>query len=259
MNGCSVREHLGRSVEELFPKWFPTFQPFLLRALKGEAIPRVEFHRPGLHVGEAGRDLLASYQPAWDEADEVIGISISLLDVTEHRVSESHEHGGANLKEFVFEVNPEVPWVMDAEGNNLQVSSRWVQTSPLGKDRTRNLRWLEALHTEDLEPTIKVMKHALRTGNPIDIEYRILGEDGEWRWMRSTGSPRFAATGEITRWYGSVEDIHDRKQQELELEKQGRQKSLDDLEVLAKGILVAGALQSSIAESDPAGVPDRVA
>jgi PAS domain S-box-containing protein len=223
-----------------------------LRALQGEAISGVEIHRPGVGLGDVGRDILASYQPAWDEADEVIGVSISLLDITEHKRSEKTGQGVAYLQEFVFEVNPEVPWVMDGDGNNLQVSSRWVQATPLGKDRTRNLRWLEALHNEDLEPTIKTMKHALRTGKPIDVEYRILGVNGGWRWMRSTGSPRFAPNGEITRWYGSVEDIHDRKLQEEESRRESQKVRREDHEVLAKGILVADTLQSSITDPSPA-------
>jgi PAS domain S-box-containing protein len=103
---------------------------------------------------------------------------------------------------------------MDAEGNDLQASSRWVRTTPLGKDKTRNLKWLEALHSDDLEQVIVTMRDALRTGAPIDIEYRIAGVNGEWRWMHSTGAPRFGPSGEITRWYGSVEDIQDRKEKE---------------------------------------------
>ncbi len=55
------------------------------------------------------------------------------------------------------------------------------------------------------------MRDALSTGNPIDIEYKIAGLDEQWRWMRSTGEPHYGPSGEITRWYGSVEDIHDRK------------------------------------------------
>jgi PAS domain S-box-containing protein len=139
---------------------------------------------------------------------------------------------------------------MDAEGNNLQVSSRWVQTIPLGKDRTRNLHWLEALHIDDLEPTIKAMKHALRTGKDIDVEYRILSVDGEWRWMRSRGSPRFAPSGEITRWYGSVEDIHDHKLQRQKFQRENRNDALEENEALAKGILVSETLQSSATRSD---------
>jgi hypothetical protein len=61
------------------------------------------------------------------------------------------------------------------------------------------------------------MKEALRTGKPIDVEYRVLGVDAEWRWMRSTGSPRYQPSGEISRWYGSVEDIHDRKLMETSI------------------------------------------
>ena len=214
MNGVAVKSHIGRTVEEMYPQWFPIYEPFLLRALAGEAISGVTLHRPILAPGKSAMDLLASYQPAWDEGDEVVGISISLLDVTSQRLSNEANRQVVVPQSNEIGVNPEVPWVMDAEGNNLQVSSRWVQTIPLGKDRTRNLHWLEAVHADDLEPTIKSMKHALQTGEAIDVEYRVLNFDGEWRWMRSRGSPRFAPSGEITRWYGSVEDIHDHKGKE---------------------------------------------
>jgi PAS domain S-box-containing protein len=214
MNGVPISSHIGRTVEEIYPQWFPIYEPFLVRALAGEAILGVTLIRPGAAPGEGDKALFASYQPAWDEADEVIGISISVLDVTQHRISnDAPLSRELDPEPLGFNVNPEMPWVMDAEGNDLQTSSRWVQTIPVGKDRIRNLRWLEALHVDDLEPTIRAMRLALRSGEAIDVEYRILSVDGEWRWMRSRGSPRFAPSGEITRWYGSVEDIHDEKQQ----------------------------------------------
>jgi PAS domain S-box-containing protein len=245
MNGLSVKSHLGRSVQEMYPQWFPVYEPFLLRALQGEATIGALLHRPGAGAGERDKELLASYQPAWDEADEVVGISISLLDVTELALPGGGTVRGTDRRNFNFEVNPEVPWTMDAEGNDLQVSSRWVQTIPLGRDRTRNLHWLEALHIEDLEPTIKAMKHALRTGDDIDIEYRILSVDGEWRWMRSRGSPRFAPSGEITRWYGSVEDINEHKLQKQKFQRENHNGAGEDDEALAEGVFVSETLQGS--------------
>jgi PAS domain S-box-containing protein len=197
-------------------------------------------------------ELLASYQPAWDEADEVVGISISLLDITRPKTSSEADLPVADPQPHEIRVNPEEPWVMDAEGNNLQVSSRWVRTIPLGKDRTRNLHWLEALHVDDLEHTIKTMKHALRTGVAIDIEYRVLSVDGEWRWMRSRGSPRFAPSGEITRWYGSVEDVHDHKLQAERSLLDSQNEARNDHDTLAKGIIVSESLQNSIANSGQA-------
>ena len=245
MNGRSVKAHLGRYVQELYPDWFPIFEPFYLRALQGEAISSVEFVRPRLTLEEKDLKILASYQPAWDEADEVIGISVSLLDVTEHTRFDDEADLQMKSQKLAPEVNPEVPWVMDGEGNNLQGSSRWVKATPLGKDRTRNLHWLEALHSEDLEPTIKIMRQALKTGTPIDVEYRVLGIDGQWRWMRSRGSPGFAPNGEITRWYGSVEDIDDRKLQELKSRQESEKQHLEDHEAIAKGIVLAESLLNS--------------
>jgi PAS domain S-box-containing protein len=214
MNGRSVKEHLGHSVQEMYPQWFPTYEPYYLRALEGEAILNAEFIRPKLTAGEKDCRMVASYQPAWDESDEVIGISMSLLEITEPLELSAPAFTQLVPHEASAGASRESPWVMDAEGNDLQVSSRWVQTTPMGKDWTRNLLWLEAIHIEDLEPTIKIMRRALRTGMPIDVEYRVPGGDGEWRWVRSRGTPRFAPNGEISRWYGSVEDIHDLKLQQ---------------------------------------------
>jgi PAS domain S-box-containing protein len=258
MNSLPVEDHLGRSVKELFPQWFPIYEPYYVRALKGEAIAGVELIRPSAQAGHGDWVLLASYQPAWDEADEVIGISVALLDITENKRAEERLHAGAGLQveASMPEINPEVPWVMDAEGNDLQVSSRWVRTTPLGKDRTRNLRWLEALHAEDLERIVKTMKEALSTGKPIDIEYRIEGVDGEWRWMRSRGSPRYGALGEIRRWYGSVEDIHDRKQVEESI-RESRECSMGERNMVAEGVRIADALRNSIADGDILDIDEK--
>jgi len=221
LNGLSVQAHLGRSIEELFPGWFPIVEPYLLRALQGEAIAAVEFMRPSADPGEADRTLQASYQPARDEADEVIGISVSLLDLTESGLAEEMSDAAASAAPKVILSNPEPTPAIGAEGSNAQSSSQWVRTSLQGKERTRNLRWLEALHADDLESTVTIIKEAMRSGKSIEIKYRVQGIDGEWRWMRSAGSPRFSAAGEITRWYGSVEDIHDQPQVENQIAKLG--------------------------------------
>jgi PAS domain S-box-containing protein len=243
MNRAPVKSHIGRTVEEMYPEWYPLYEPYLRRALEGEAIANVTLHRPARAADLEDMECLVSYQPAWDEADEVVGISISLLDVTPRRPpGEVRVHSADPPEEG--EVNPETPWVMDAQGNNLQVSARWVRTIPLGKDRTRNLHWLEAIHIDDLEPTIRAMKHALKTGEPIDIEYRVLSIDDEWRWMRSRGSPHFSPSGEIKRWYGSVEDIHDEKRQQHDLRHAQEAHAHHDHATLATGIVVSETLNA---------------
>jgi len=217
MNGGDVESHLGRTIKEMYPKWFPLFEPYLLRALEGEAIGGVEIPRPALIPGDPDKVILVSYQPAWDEAEEVIGISISVLDITEHmRVEEVTRESFLDVPHR-FEANLAVPWSMDRNGQNLRSDARWMQTTKTNGKSIRNLAWLDALHADDLNAATMTMKVALRTGAPIDMEYRVRGVDQQWRWMRSRGSARFGPGGEITRWFGNVVDIDERRQIEQAL------------------------------------------
>jgi PAS domain S-box-containing protein len=217
MNGAPIEAHLGRTVQEMIPELYPSFEPYLLRAMQGEAIPEIEAPRPARNPGDTDRTVLLSYQPAWDESGEVIGVSVAVVDITQRKRAEESLRESAEHLRYMVELNPEIPWVMDSEGNNLDVSSRWVKTTGLSKERTRNLGWLEALHPDDRDLTMKTMRDALHSGEPIDVEYRVKTVDRGWRWMRSRGSPRFGPTGEILRWYGSVEDIDETRQMEQAL------------------------------------------
>ncbi|WP_263359849.1 EAL domain-containing protein [Acidicapsa ligni] len=207
MNGASIAAHMGRTVQEMIPESFPALEPYLLRALKGEAVSEVEVTRSPNVPGEENWAALLSYQPALDEADEVIGISVAVSDITEHKRTQEALRARDERDQAATEPTDPKSWIMDSEGNNLHMSSRWVQTTELSRKKMRNLGWLEALHPDDLESTMKIMKEALRSGNPIDIEYRVRNLDGDWKWMRSRGSARLSPTAEIIRWYGAVEEI----------------------------------------------------
>jgi PAS domain S-box-containing protein len=214
MNGAPVEAHLGKTVKEMIPQFYPAIEQYLLRAMQGEAISEVEIARFSSVRGGTDITVLVSFQPAWDEVEEVIGVSVAVVDITKRKRTEKALRESEEHLRYMVELNPEIPWVMDGEGNNLDVSSRWAETTGLSKQRTRNLGWLDALHPEDREATIVTLREALHTGKHIDVEYRIKTLERGWRWMRSRGSPRFGATGDILRWYGSVEDIDDRKKME---------------------------------------------
>ena len=83
LTGLPAATYIGRTVMEMVPELFPRLQPFLQRALKGEAIKGVEAVKPSSARGKLGKRVVFSYQPAFDEAHEVIGISVAVMDITE--------------------------------------------------------------------------------------------------------------------------------------------------------------------------------
>lgn len=217
MNGASVAAHIGRTVQEMIPEMFPRVQPFILRALRGEEFGGVEVSKPSPNPGEPDTTVLLSHQPIFDEALEVIGVSVAVMDITERKQAEDALRESEEHYRNLVELSPQIPWVADAEGRLLDTSSKWVQLTGMSKEQALNAGWLEAVHPEDLPHTLEAIREALHTGKPLDAEYRIKTIDGKWKWLRSRGWPRYAPSGEIIRWYGGTEDIDERKELEEEL------------------------------------------
>jgi len=130
---------------------------------------------------------------------------VAVADITELKATQEALRR-SNRQRKTDDADP-MPWIMDADGNNLFTSAEWVQMENISHRKSRNLGWLESLHPDDLEPTMKLMKEALQMATPIDVKYRVQDLEGNWEWMRNRGSARFNTAGEVTRWYGIVERL----------------------------------------------------
>jgi PAS domain S-box-containing protein len=117
------------------------------------------------------------------------------------RDSEDHHRNAVEL-------NPQVSWTSWPDGQLNRVSKRWEDwTGTTGLGST----WAEGLHPDDRQRTFDVWSHSVSTGEPYDIEHRVQFRDGSYRWARSRAFPRRDEHGAILLWYGTTEDIHDRK------------------------------------------------
>jgi len=209
MNGRPMAAHLGRTVEEMVPELFSTVEPYIRRALKGEAIPGVEVTKPA--SGPNGsKTILLSYEPARDEAGEVVGVSVALVDLSPIKRAEDAQRESEEHFRHMIELLPQIPWIIDPEGRALDVSQRWLEITGTAGEEWRGLGWLDALHPDDREPTRYAMKRSFESGLPIDLEYRVRrSERDPWTRMRSRGSARTGMDGKIICWYGWLEVIEE--------------------------------------------------
>lgn len=217
MNEVSIADHLGRTVSDVIPELSLQIEPYLRRVLQGETFTDLEFNSPRKNAEGVNITMFVAYLPVFDESNEVVGVSAAVLDITsrkliEKALRESEEHYRDSV-----ELNPQIPWTSDPQGRILTAGPRWEAATGWTREEALDQGWVKALHPADVIRTLRRWAECLRTGEPIDIEFRIGRGDGVWRWMRSRAAPRRDATGKIVRWYGTVEDIDDRKKTERAL------------------------------------------
>ena len=207
MNGIAAEAHLGRTVREIVPRVFHVVEPFIRRALSGEAVSGVEIPKPPTEATGTARTLLATYQPVRDEAGEVLGVSVAVMDVTEHKRMQETLREVEDHYRTLVNVGSHVPWVLNTRGEVIETGRQWecITGQPLAEALGEG--WLQALHPGDVAATRKAIHAALKNGGIIDIRYRLRQADGAFRWMHSRGAPRVSASGELLGFYGVVEDM----------------------------------------------------
>jgi PAS domain S-box-containing protein len=119
---------------------------------------------------------------------------------------------------FVTDFMPQIVWATQPDGRHDFFNQRWYDFTGLTTEESYNEKWANALHPDDLERTNRVWHESLTTGNPYEIEYRMLRYDGQYRWLLGRALPMRDEAGHIVRWFGTCTDIHDQKAFSTELE-----------------------------------------
>ncbi|MGP2490717.1 EAL domain-containing protein [Mesorhizobium sp. PUT5] len=149
--------------------------------------------------------------PTSDETSQMEGITHIASFALEHShtasaLSESEEHYRHSV-----ELNPQIPWTADPDGNVLSVSSRWTALTGLTQQEGLGSGWGRSIHPEDVEATLAQWHECLSSGGIEDFQYRMRLRDGSYRWVRARAAPRRDEQGNIVRWYGTLEDVHEHR------------------------------------------------
>ncbi len=110
---------------------------------------------------------------------------------------------------------PQMVWSSRPDGHHDYYNARWyaftgaAEGSPLGD------AWGEMIHPEDQERARATWRTSLDTGEPYEMEYRLLHHTGDYVWTLSRAMPIRNAAGVVTRWFGTGTDIAEMKRLEL--------------------------------------------
>ncbi len=75
-------------------------------------------------------------------------------------------------------------------------------------------KFYELLHDDDRERTRQAIENSIQNNQPYDVEYRTMGPNGRYRWVRAIGRTYYDAAGKPISFDGITQDITARKQAE---------------------------------------------
>lgn len=208
-----ARDYVGRSARDCFPElegqgFFELLDQVYASGRRHIAHGAQIRLRATPDGPEEDRILDFIYEPMSDPTGKVIGIFCEGHDVTEtHRAQQAVRESEEDYR-CAAELNPQVAWTAAPDGQLDRVAPRWREwTGTSGLDST----YAEGLHPDDVQRTFDVWGASVATGEPYDIVHRVRRLNGEHRWIRSRAFPRRNDQGQIVRWYGSTEDIHEQQ------------------------------------------------
>ncbi len=147
-----------------------------------------------------------------DYASRIAGIAIE-----QKRAEEKLRQDERELRQLI-DFLPQHVLVLDAEGVLLQANRMLLdynghtleEMQGVGTDK----RHERDLHPDDLERTRSERRSGLASGVPFEIEKRMRGKDGRYRWFLFRYNPLLNEQGRAVRWFATATDIEERKQTE---------------------------------------------
>lgn len=197
----------------IFKGWHPdTGEPYrsedwaMLRALHGgetitgEVIDIERFD--GMR-----RTILNNAAPIRDAQGHMFGAVVVAQDITELRQAEGAIRMSEERYCAMVAATGALTWQTTPAGKVLVDSPSWRKYTGQTFEEWLGYGWQKAIHPEDQQKAKDAWKKAVTTEQPYQIEYRLRGADGIYRWFIARGEPVRGPKGHIREWVGTSTDI----------------------------------------------------
>ena len=149
--------------------------------------------------------------PLFDEIGHVRGVLNACVDITERTQTDQALRDSEQRYRLLSESLPQLVWTCRPNGDCDYLSSQWVDYTGVPELEQLGKAWTAALHPDDRERALAAWGAAVHDGAPYDLEFRIRGVDGTYRWFKTRGVPLRDGNGTILKWFGTCTDIEEQR------------------------------------------------
>jgi PAS domain S-box-containing protein len=106
---------------------------------------------------------------------------------------------------------PRISWTADSEGRVTGLPESWVELTGMVREAALGDGWLRLVHPDDRSGVSAAWARATSSTGAFEAEYRMRLTQGDYRWMHTRALPLRGPQGNIVRWHGMTEDVHERR------------------------------------------------
>src|SRR5438093_445597 len=135
-------------------------------------------------------------------------------DITERKIAEEEPPESEARLRTVAEAAPVLLWMSGADKLCTFFNKGWLDFTGRKLEQELGNGWTEGVHADDFAHCLDIYKNSFDARQSFTMEYRLRRNDGEYRWVLDSGTPRFASDGAFLGYIGSCIDITERKRTE---------------------------------------------
>ncbi|MGP6189980.1 MAG: SpoIIE family protein phosphatase [Vulcanimicrobiaceae bacterium] len=187
-------------------------------ALSNKERFEIEFRaKPDGSGDGAYRWFLGRVVPIFGHGRRIVKWIGSATDIHDRRVAELvRERDLAAIEEAI----PHLVWRTKPDGSGEFYSPAWTEYTGLTSEELCSGGRLRVVHPEDVERVHEAWEKSVAEGSVFDLEFRMRGRRGEYRWFLTRATALRDANGTVAGWFGTCTDIDAQKATQHELERQ---------------------------------------
>lgn len=115
------------------------------------------------------------------------------------------------------EFSPVYIWMSDTTGLCTYFNQRWLNLRGRTMEQEKGMGWTDGLHQEDKKNTINKYLKSFKNRESFELEYRLLNNNNEYRWIYDIGTPMYDDNENFLGYIGSCIDFTERKKMQKAL------------------------------------------
>jgi PAS domain S-box-containing protein len=176
--------------------------PVVPELLRAKVSIFAELHRKTRQLETLNRELEQRVAERTEEleakATALLGLNLELAE--------------KNLElDAIVHTAPDIIFSRQADGTRDYISDRFYEYTGAPSDSANGFGWWEYVHPDDRERSQQGWLECVESGQNYEVEYRLRGKGGSYRWFRARAVPIRDLSEKIVKWYGTCSDIHDSK------------------------------------------------